>query len=383
MKAIIVRSKLDSALDEVFRVYGMEPAVCDTPESIEGSLAGETDAVGMCTLQPRDEACFSLPQRYPQIRWTAFAELGPSAEYEAAEQMGFTDILPMPATASNLFEALHHVASRPFSGHAFSHARFHWIRRGTEHFLVPGPEALTDNFDELDDIPQNAFQKLSLNVPCLSFTPKGSLIHTHFAAIVHAIESRRLTGDLHLWRESLHWCFHFEAGKADGVQTSDAFRYFEDLREKLSSVQEGGNPPSPERQKAIRRGTAERFLFEVFSWPDGDFEWLEQNQPDASHFNSNPDSKDVFCVLIQAVLKWVPITFILEVTHSCLSNFLKLKDNIPRLPEGAFPPEVMAVVEKLTKGGNLTEMLTENPDAYPVHQVVYLLLILGHIDLLA
>lgn len=385
MTTAIALHQLDTDLIAVLNAYGYSLVVCDTCDALDKCIAEDEPTLGIYTLHQDQKELFEIPHRYPEIKWIAFAALGWAAEYESAIQCGFADIMPLPATASNLFETLYHLDTKPLKGNSFSHARFRWLRQGTEHFMQSHHDVLIEKLDELSDNAKNDLQAIPFVNPYLDFTPKGSLIHTHFAAILHTIGERNLTGTLHLWRASLHWIVYFSEGDVVDIQTSDCLHFFE------------SNPkqPSPEtvlEQLSTGEITLETenhlpnglsLIFEVFTWPDGNFEWIDNKTQKNINFISHSKHKFTNSIIIQATLKWIPMTIILEVTHSCLSNFLKLKDNVPKLPEADLSPQVTAVVEKLTKGDNLTEMVAAFPNDYPVHQVVYLCLILGHIDLLA
>ena len=385
MTTAVALHQLDTQLIAVLEAYGYHLVVCDTPDALDKCIAENAPALGICTLHPNKKELFTLPHQYPEIKWLAFAELGWAAEYETAIQFEFADILPIPATSSNLFEALYLLSNKPLKGNSFSHARFRWLRQGTEHFMQLHHDALIEKLDELSDNAKTDLYSIPFANPYLIFTPKGSLIHTHFVAILHTISERHLTGTLHLWRASLHWIFYFSEGDIVHVHTSDNLHFFESGQKQASSTNDidshSKDEITPETENRLPNNLS--FIYEVFTWPDGNFEWIDNKVQHNLNFISHTKQKLAESIIIQASLKWIPMTIILEVTHSCLSYFLKLKDNVPKLPEADLSPQVTAVVEKLTKGDNLTETVASFSSDYPVHRVVYLLLILGHIDLLA
>ena len=386
MTTAVALHQLDTNLIAVLEAYGYVPVVCDTPDVLEKCILEDEPKLGICTLIPSQKELFELPNRYPEIKWIAFAELGWAAEYETAIQCGFADILPLPATASNLFEALYNLSNQPLKGNSFSHARFRWLRTGTEHFMQSHHDALTEKLDELSDNAKNDLLTIPFANPYLNPSLKGSLIHTHLAAIFHTIGERHLTGTLHLWRASLHWILYFSEGDIVNVHASDNLQFFDSCQNSESSSLNEDEANLADEKTHDPENVLPNWLslvYEVFTWRDGNFEWISNKLSQNDNFISSLNKISTEFIIIQAALKWIPMTIILEVTHSCLSNFLKLKDNVPKLPEADFSPQVIAVVEKLTKGDNLTEMVAAFPSEYPVHQVVYLFLILGHIELLA
>lgn len=384
----------------ILHAFGYEVFVCPDRTSLEELLESKVMDLVLCDLFLDDTPTTDFPERYAETDWIACLDrtCGWALSTELRRLSGFRDVLFMPLPETELFAALWNLSQTRVTGspaeNAARHAEFRWMKKAYSN----PPSVTLDHFVErLDDalaLPETAGDDYTSSLQVQFFRPgdSGFLSQTQFARLWHRITAGGMTGMLHLKRPGLHLSLCFEEGGLYDILARDPLGYFDIrswcIRNGYSQYPE----PSQSRHEFLKElpnapeciAEWARFLvLEIFTWPEASFDWQADTIPQKRPFHPAKDSLNAHEILAQGIFQHMPVAFVLEVTHSCLSYFLKLKDNIPGFDRAFLSPQAIEVAESIKKGDTLPGMLAAYAADYPVHQVIYLYLVMGQLDLIA
>ncbi len=368
--------------------------LCTNRASLEKTLREDTGIV-ICNMQFHGEDMTDLPLKYPSVRWIVQGCMSWATATELSRLNKFSEIIPDPLSYSNLYEAILSTPDLSIDATISRHAYFRWLRLAALNNF-----GVTDNdlLEKLNEIPSynNGFENVPHDLRDLFFrrSLNGAFSNSHFASIFYSLTQDNKTGTLHLWRNQLHWIIAFESGIPFDIEIRDPNDFFgvfdwSHRQKQYDSV--FPKTPCMSRKEYLRKEPQSRIilkswltsmLLEVFTWPEAMFEWRDDVRPPKEEYHPDFSREDLNQIFTSGIFEKTPLALIFEVTQSCLSYFLKLKDNGSdcgmSLPDGT-----KAVVEQLKKGDTLTEMLAVFPSECPVHQVVYFFFVMNQLELIA
>ncbi len=393
MFALIATNNPDSFLDYpiLLNALGYETQICSSLEKFTQFLEQNPDII-ITPPAIQDISVLDIIPKYPKIRWFIQDQMSWSGAAKLFKSSGCEDVLFEIPSISNLFETICSTKTGAKTG-TLSHYR--WLKSATTIIQQQNTDDILENLD--DSSPEMSQHCVSQQYTLESqfFNPKtsGTLSQTHFDTILEHIFSEKKTGVLHLWRKTMHWSITFSNGIPFDMFTHDEHGFFKmdawaerhplykgwfsksdcakTVREKLREIPDA---------ITLHKDWMSTLMLEIFSWPEADFAWKSETLFPKTKTHPQFSGQEIQQMLINGVFNWTPMAFILEVTQSCLPYFLKLKDN-PEWSDDGLPNLAKAVAEKLKKGDTLSEMLATLSVDYPVHQVVYLFLMMRHLDL--
>lgn len=355
------------------------------------------------------ESITDLPVKYPETVWIVHLTdiFGLAGSDAICSELHFSDYIPEPAAISNIYAAIWMAKQRHLGSFLFDsnyiHAQFQSrrasVQRITDRFNA---NLMTSNDPDMRYLKQDGIQCLShIRERFFRNSDEGTLDHCHFGAIFYRLVTENKTGRLHLRRPGLHWVIFFKEGAPFDIdmrisavsldfpawlQRNSQLRHTDfstDLnlqdneqtrRDRIKRV--------PDNSTLFRKWLCE-MIYEIFSWPQGEFLWLDGNIPPTELYHPHLNRLDCLQILKTGVFFWQSESSILEMTQSVLPYFLKLKDNETLSDESFLTEEIDPVVEKLKLGDNLTEILAGCNDSHLVHAVIYLLIMMGHLELIS
>ena len=354
-----------------------------------------------------DSPVTDLPASYPDITW--FVHLTDVFSLSAASTLcsvyRFTDFIPTPSAISNIYAAIwmfknHLTGYQAFDSNA-THAKFQSQRSSALN--IPNQiELLPDHDPSLSALKVNGAQCLdNINASFFRNQDYGTFEHTHFSAIFYRLCAQHQTGRLHLRRTGLHWVIFFKDGAPFDIDMRSSrnsldFPAWYQRKTQNSSPEISTNLSIQDRELTRREIIREipgyekwfktwltDMICEIFAWPQAEFQWMPGNIPVTEPYHPQMSAKDCMQILQTGVLLWLSEASILDVTQSVLPYFLKLNDN-KALAEASFSTQGFeSIVEKLKMGDTLAEMLTGNHASHIVHSVIYMLIMMGHLDLIS
>ncbi len=391
----LTHSRNRREIQRILSVLGYEMTVCKTFMELENLLKA-APALVICNAEFQEHSVIDLPAKYPKIHWIIQGEFSWSAAAELVRVHGFCDVILEPFSCSNLFDAVWLLDN---GGCAYSTGQVAYMRWLHGTIVKAGPSNSEKYLEKLDEPGKNAdaeFSPLSSLKQCFfRKTDSGLLSKTHFASLLYRIMNEQLSGTLHGFRESLHWRIAFDAGAPYAFSTCDAYSFFE-LKTWTEQVPEFHNlwmhdgrdenllevySRQPELIEAYKAWMTSS-ISEMFTWPEAEFSWHGWEISPKKAFHPEFSLQECMEMILDGVFHHLPLSFVVEVTQSCLPYFLKLNDNRQRFLE-QLAPETATVVEKLKKGDTLTNLLMSENDKITVHQTVYLLLIMSQLDFIA
>ncbi|MBR4985602.1 MAG: DUF4388 domain-containing protein [Proteobacteria bacterium] len=384
----------------ILHAFGYEVFDCPGRAALEELLETKVMDLVLCDMFLDDRPSADLPERYADTAWIACIDrtCGWALGAELHRLSGFCDVLYMPVAETELFASLWAISQMRETGclmeNTARHAEFRWMKKT---YSSPPSVTLEHYVEKLDDVfavPESGSEDYASSLQVQFFRPgdSGFLSQTQFARLWYRITAGGMTGLLHLIRQGLRITLCFESGSLYDVQARDPLGYF-DIRSwcNRNGISQSFAPGQSRREflKALPDAAshiakwARALVLEIFTWSEAAFDWQTDNLPPRQNFHPTPDMLNAQEILAEGIFKQMPVAFVLEVTHSCLSYFLKLKDNMTGLDHAFLPPQAIEVAESVKKGDTLPGMLAAYAADYPVHQVIYLYLVMGQLDLIA
>lgn len=384
----------------ILHAFGYEVFVCPDRASLEALLDAKAMDIVVCDLFLDGSPCIDLPDRYAETVWIACLDrtCGWALSAELRRLSGFWDILHTPIPETELFASLWNISqaratcSKPEN--TARHAEFRWMKKT---YSSPPSVTLEHYVEKLDDalsLQDTGDDEYASSLQVQFFRPgdSGFLSQTQFARLWHRLTAGGLTGMLHLKRPGIALSLCFEHGSLYDILVRDPLGYFDIRSWCIRNGFAEYSEPSLSRSDFLNslHNSADclaewlRFLvLEIFTWPEASFAWLAGDAPRRQKFHPAPGRLNAQEILSEGIFRHMPVSFVLEVTHSCLSYFLKLKDNAPGFDRAFLPPQAIEVAESVKKGDTLPGLLAAYAADYPVHQVIYLYLVMGQLDLIA
>ena len=397
MLAIIAieNSKTVNIYKSLLKQMGYECPSCTNIQIFRDLLKKSPDVV-LSSSSVFDVPILDEIAKHPQTHWFVQERMSWAGAHELYKNSGCEDVLLECISESNLFESISRMKSASSSQDKTGElAYFRWYRTTALELKTQTSEKFLEHLDDNNttENPDGASFLNSLEKRFFTSCENGFLSGTHFGAILYDILTERKTGTIQLRRSGIHWNIAFDNGIPFDLSTLDRDDYFGIASWALRRP-EFENWIKPEdkikaeyallsehpQSKTLYKSWITALLLEIFSWPEASFHWIQNDIPKHAEFHPAFSHENILNLIIQGILEWTPMSFILEVTQTCLPYFLKLKDNCTG-PDKGLPMTAKAVAEKLKKGDTLPEMLAAFSVDYPVHQVVYLLLLMRNLEL--
>ena len=385
MKAILAIGDVPEKREmmQVIEASGYDVVYCPDRDAFERSLS---DGVSLFvfSVQTVGDDFAEICAQYPNASKIAIEDYGWAAAATLVRMGIVDDVVIGKPVPSNLVAALGGLSSRAQS--TAGHAYFRWVSASLREPSYPEREIVRETLGDQSDSTkiERAMAMQTIDAQFFRRGPHGHLSGTHFSALLYRLHESGFSGRLQLWRTGLHWILSFEKGLPYCLETRDACDVLSFARWQGDGEGEDPYLRMRRQKKASRELYSAWFrarLLEIFAWPDAEYAFCDGNRPPREPFHASLTHDDIVAMIFDGICRYAPKAVILEVTQSCLSYFFKLKDNAS-LPDWN-RPQVQAVVEKLKKGDTLTEMLATFAVESPVHQVVYLGLIMGQVDWIA
>ena len=364
----------------------------------------------ICDRVLGEESITDLPVKYPKSQW--FIHLtdiyGLAAASSLCSEFQFADFIPMPAATSNIYAAIWMARNRRSGNFTFDsnavHAKFQ-----SQRSSVLGSSGFTsdsiqdDKMHGVRGIKQNGAQCLqTIQERFFKVGQEGTFANCHLSAIFYRIMAENKTGRLHLRRPGLHWVIFFKDGAPFDIDMrmsaySLDFPAWAQKEENQFSTKDMSTDLTIHDNELTRRDRIKRIpenvskfrawiiamMNEIFAWPQAEFQWMDGNIPPTELYHPQFSLEECLDILETGVFFWQSKSSIMDITQSVLPYFLKLKDN-GSLPEGSVSAqEIESIVEQLKLGDTLTEMLAVNQNSHLVHAVIYLLIMMGHLELIS